>query len=208
MIVVSQRVARWFFRLLFMLFYRLRIYGMENYPVQDGFLICANHQSYLDPIIMGISCPRPFNFLARDSLFRFPPLAWFLRWNDTIPIDRDGSGVAAIKEMLRRLKRSESILMFPEGTRTSDGEMQEIKLGFLAVAKRAKAPLLPVGIEGAFQSWPREGKFPLPGHIDVVIGDVIPFQEYGSLSEQDVGELLQNRMEECFKSARQRYRRR
>ncbi len=208
LIVISQSVARWFFRILFLLFYRLRVYGLENYPAKDGFLICANHQSFLDPIIIGASCPRPINYLARQSLFRFPPLTWFLLWNDAIPIDRDGSGIAGIKQMLRRLGRKESILMFPEGTRTSDGELQPIKLGFLSVAKRAKAPLLPVCFAGAFQSWPRDRQFPIPGHIDVVIGNSLSFHEYGDLPEEQVGELLQRRMQDCFESARQRHQQR
>ncbi len=203
-VFLAQKLARWFFRILFLLFFRLRIHGLKNYPAEDGFLICANHQSFLDPLIMGISCPRPINYVAKQSLFRFPPLAWFMRWNDTIPIDRDGSGIAGVKEMLRRLKRKESIMMFPEGTRTRDGELQPIKLGFLSVAKRAKAPLLPICFDGAFQAFPRNRKFPRPGRIDVVIGQKIPFCDYVELTDQQVGQLLQQRMQECFDVARKR----
>ena len=203
-VFLAQMLARWYFRILFLLFFRLRIYGLENYPAEDGFLICANHQSFLDPLIMGISCPRPINYVAKQSLFRFRPLAWFMRWNDTIAIDRDGSGIAGVKEMLRRLKRKESIMMFPEGTRTPDGELQPIKLGFLSVAKRAKAPLLPICFDGAFEAFPRDRRFPLPGRIDVVIGQSIPFCVYAELSDQQVGELLQQRMQGCFEVARKR----
>lgn len=98
--------------------------------------------------------------------------------------------------------------MFPEGTRSPDGQLKPIKLGFLSVAKRAKAPLLPVCFEGAFHAWPRDRKFPIPGHVVVVIGTALSFSEYGSLSDEQVGELLQQRMQDCFEIARERRRQR
>ena len=124
------------------------------FPKKNGMIIISNHQSNLDPIVVGCIMPRRMNFLAKESLFDIFPLGWFLRQVDTIPIDREGMGVSGMKETLRRLKRNESILIFPEGTRSRDGEMVPLKPGFVALAKRVKLPMVPIGIDGTFTSWP------------------------------------------------------
>ena len=163
LIETGQGVVRWFFRISLTLLYRIRVYGLGNYPDHDGLLVCSNHQSFLDPLILGVVCPRPVNYLGRKSLFKLGPMAWFLTWNDTIAIDRSATGIGGMKETLRRIKRGESVVMFPEGTRTSDGEFHKLMPGFCAVAKRSRSTLMPIGFDGAFRAYPRDRKFPLPG---------------------------------------------
>ena len=206
-IAVSQSIARWIVRLAMTLLYRIRVHGLENFPKEDGLLICCNHQSYLDPLIMGVVCPRPVNYLGRKSLFNSPFLAWFLHWHDTIGIDREATGIGGMKEMLRRIKRGESVVMFPEGTRTTDGELGPLMLGFCAVAKRTKSTLVPVGFEGSYQSLPRTRKIPRLGRIHVVIGKPISFEEYKSLNDQETADLLAARMLTCLKTARRHWQR-
>ena len=201
LIEFGQGCVRWFFRIVLTLFYRVRVHGLENYPEQDGFLLCANHQSFLDPVVLGVVCPRPVNYLGRKTLFSFGPLGWFLTWNDTIPIDREGSGLAGIKETIRRLRRGESVVMFPEGTRTDDGEFQPLKLGFCALARRSKAALLPVGFDGPYQAFPRQRLLPQTGRVQVVIGKPIVFEDYEDLSDQEMADLLESRMRNCFEKA-------
>ncbi len=199
---IAQVFVRWFFRIS-MLVFRLRVSGVEKYPRLGPLLVCSNHQSNLDPLILGCVCPRPINYLGKDSLFTFPPLGWFLRWNDVIPLDREGTGLAGIKETLKRLKKKESVLMFPEGTRSTDGELQTVKRGFCTLAKKTKVPILPVGLAGAFEALPRHT--PLPNFktsIEVVIGDAIQPDEYLKLSDDELTALLQQRIAECFAEAR------
>ena len=181
--------------------YRIRVHELENYPEHDGLLVCSNHQSFLDPLVIGVVCPRPVNYLGRKTLFRFPPLGWFLSWNDTIPIDREATGIGGLKETLRRIKRGESVVMFPEGTRTNDGSVKPFMSGFCAVAKRSKATLMPIGFEGAFQAYSREMKFPRPGRIHAVMGKPIPFEEYSDLDDDAITKLLEERVKECFAEA-------
>ena len=199
---VGQIGVRWFFRISLMLFYRIRVHELKNYPDHDGLLVCSNHQSFLDPLILGVVCPRPVNYLGRKSLFKFPPLAWFLHWNDTIAIDREATGIGGMKETLRRIKRGESVVMFPEGTRTENGELNAMMPGFCAVAKRAKATLMPIGFDGAYQAYPRDRKLPKPGRIHVVMGQPISFDEYVSLTDQETTDLLESRIRDCFEKAR------
>ncbi len=207
LVSLSQSATRWFFRVLLTLVYRIRVYGLEDFPKEDGLLICCNHQSYLDPLIIGVVCPRPVNYLGRKTLLNFPPLAWFLQWNDMIAIDREATGIGGMKETLRRIKRGESVVIFPEGTRTHNGELLPLMPGFCAVAKRTKSTLVPVGFDGSFQAFPREKKLPKPGRIHVVIGKPILFEEYMSLTDQETTDLLATRIRSNFENARRHWKR-
>ena len=198
----GQSVVRWFFRILLLVLYRIRVHGLENYPLTDGALICANHQSNLDPIVMGVSCPRPVNYLAKESLFHWGPMGWFLRWNDAIPIDRSGAGIGGMKETLRRLKRGESVVIFPEGSRSIDGELQPLKQGFCSLARRTSASLVPVAIDGTYDAMPPKCKTPRLGRIHLVFGPAIEPEEYQDLDDDRLTELLQQRITDCFAHAR------
>ncbi len=190
-------------RLLAVLLFRLRVAGRENWPASGGGLVCSNHQSYFDPPLIGLTCSRRMNYLARDSLFRVPGLAQFIWFFDAIPIDREGGGLAGLKETLKRLKAGELVLIFPEGTRTYDGEVAPLKPGFLAVARRGKAPLVPVAIDGAYQSWPRTARLPRPTRLAVVIGEPISAQEIAELTDEDLLAELEQRILTCHAQARQ-----
>ena len=197
----AQSIVRWFFRIS-MLPFLLRVEGMRRYPTTGAVLVCSNHQSNLDPMILGCVCPRPLNYLAKKQLFDFKPLGWFLRWNDGIELDRDG-GLAGIKETLKRLKKGESIIVFPEGTRSIDGELQPLKRGFCTLARRTKAAVLPVGIAGARNALPRKSLVPVIGaKIQVVLGEAIEADEYADLSDEELTLLLEQRIKECFEKAR------
>src|SRR2546422_6352321 len=103
--------------------YGLRVEGREHWPADGGGLVCANHQSMFDPPLVGLTCGRRMNYLARDTLFRVPVLSQLITFLDAIAIDREGVGLAGLKETLRRLKGGELVLIFPEGTRTRDGQV-------------------------------------------------------------------------------------
>ena len=198
-----QMFFRWLFRIPMMIGYRFRVHGLKHFPRTGGLLICANHQSFLDPLVLGVACPRAVNYLGRKSLLRFPVFGWFLRFNDTIPIDRDTHAISGMKETLKRLKRGEAVVMFPEGTRSSDGEFHSLKLGFCPLARRSKSSLMPIGFDGAYQAYPRGQRFPRTGRIHVVMGPPIPFHEYQKLTDQEMADLLESRMRDCFEMARE-----
>jgi 1-acyl-sn-glycerol-3-phosphate acyltransferase len=148
---------------------RIRVFGREHVPAEGGVLVVSNHQSHLDPILVGLGFDRRLNYVARDTLFGFAPFRWLINSLDAIPIDREGIGLGGLKESLRRLKDGEMLLIFPEGTRTRDGSVGQLKPGFLALARRAKVPLLPVAVDGAFDSYPRKNLLPRPALIHVRI---------------------------------------
>jgi len=182
--------------------YGLRVIGRENWPQTGGGLICANHQSMFDPPLVGLTCQRRMNYLARDTLFPVPVLGSLIRFLDAIPIDREGVGLSGIKETLRRLKAGELVLIFPEGTRTSDGEVKPLKPGFISLARRGNVPLVPVGLDGAFQAWPRTSKFPRLRRLAVVIGKPIHPDQIAAAGDDELLTELAQRIRACHQMAR------
>jgi 1-acyl-sn-glycerol-3-phosphate acyltransferase len=173
-------------RLLAVAVFRIRVFGREHVPKSGGALVVSNHQSHLDPILVGLACDRRLNYVARDTLFRFAPFAWLMMTFDAIPIDREGTGLGGLKESLRRLKDGEMLLIFPEGTRTRDGEVGLLKPGFLALARRAKVPLLPVGLDGAYESWPRRNLLPRPAMIQVRFAAPLAPEAMSKMSDEEL----------------------
>jgi 1-acyl-sn-glycerol-3-phosphate acyltransferase len=188
--------------------WRLRSEGHEWIPDSGGGLMLANHQAVFDPALIGISCRRRMHYVARDTLFKAPLLGSFLRSLDTIPIQRDGMAFSGIKETLRRLRDQELVLLFPEGTRTFDGELQPLKPGFVALARRARVPLFPVAIEGGFQAWPRWRFLPGGGRIWVQFGRPVPYCEYQDWDDPTLLREVSRRIADCQQQARHRLRHR
>jgi 1-acyl-sn-glycerol-3-phosphate acyltransferase len=191
-----------FCRLVAVVLFRIRCEGRENVPKKGGALVLSNHQSNLDPVLIGLACDRRLNYLARETLFSFAPFRWLIQSLDAIPIDREGLGLAGLKETLRRLKRGEVVLIFPEGTRTRDGEVAPLKPGFSALAQRGRVPLLPVGIEGSFAAWPRWRPFPLPATIHIHFGHPILPEEAAGFSDRELVAEVERRIRQCHADAR------
>jgi 1-acyl-sn-glycerol-3-phosphate acyltransferase len=199
--------VRLFARITGSLFFGVRVEGRHLFPAQGAALICANHQSYFDPALVGLACDRRLNYLARASLFKVPLLGHFIYYLDAIPIDREGTGLAGLKETLKRLKRGEMVLIFPEGTRCSDGEVAPLKAGFSSLARRSKAALVPIGIDGAFQAWPRTRPLPSLERIHIVIGEPLGPAEIAGMSDEELVAELERRIRACHASAREGRRR-
>jgi 1-acyl-sn-glycerol-3-phosphate acyltransferase len=191
-------------RLVATVVFRIRCHGRDYVPQTGGALILPNHQSYLDPVLIGIGCNRRMNYLARVGLFHFAPLRWLIRSLDAIPIDRTGANLMGLKEMLRRLKQGEMVLIFPEGNRTWDGEIGPLQPGFCALASRAKVPIVPAAMEGAFQAWPRWRLLPRPGTIHVSFGPPIPPEQIARLDDEALMAEVDRRMRQCFAETRAR----
>ena len=140
---------------------------------QGGAIVAANHTSYLDPPIVACAYNSPIAFLARKTLFQGFG-AWLYPRLNAFPIDREHADLRSMKTILRRLKDGERVLIFPEGTRSADGRLQEAKAGIGMLVARSGVPVQPVRIFGAHESWPKGGKF-RPHRIQVVIGDPVKF---------------------------------
>ena len=191
-------------RLVFALWLRYRARGHHDITHRGGMLLIINHQSFLDPLLVGVPLRRPVSFLARDNLFRVPFVGWVLRNTYVLPINRDSAGTGALREMIARLKAGFWVGIFPEGTRSPDGKLGEIKPGFLAMLRRAGVPVCPVGIAGADRALGRNHKLPHFSTVRVVFGEPIPAEQVAEtlkLGETALLELIRSRLEECMTEA-------
>lgn len=212
---IPHFVARSAARLL----YHHKVYGVEHIPA-GGVLLAANHASFLDPPLVGISCNEEIVYLARETLFDNSVLSFFLtRWN-VLPVKvskEDGEArtsnidPSTFKKICRSIKEGKKVLIFPEGTRSLDGELQPIKSGVGMIARIAHCPIVPVYIANAYQAWNRHQKYPkLTGNIACVFGSPIYPEEFEHLDKKErdatialsISDAL-HKMESWYKSGSQ-----
>lgn len=159
--------------------FRYRAYHAGRVPRRGGLLLVCNHQSFLDPPLVGVCVPhRHLDFLARVGLFRSRLLGMVLRMLHSLPIRQDQPDSVAMKETLRRLEQGAAVLIFPEGSRSPDGAMHDFKRGVALLVQRSSCPVLPCAITGAYEAWPR-GRLPrLTGNrVGVIYGRPIAHDE-------------------------------
>jgi 1-acyl-sn-glycerol-3-phosphate acyltransferase len=173
----SYRCGWIFFRLLFGIYFRWRVLGAENVPKTGGVILAANHASYADPPLVGAGLDRDINYLARQSLFRFPIIGRLLSSWNSVPVDRDGGGAKGLKIILDRLLGGAGIILFPEGTRSHDGKLQPAQPGIGLVVAKSNALVVPVRVFGTYEAWGRNRKVPLPKRITVRYGEPMRFEK-------------------------------
>ncbi len=143
------------FRAYFRIFHKLEVHGRELCPAKGPLIIVANHASYLDPPLIAVAYRmRRVRFLAKIELWGTGFLKWYLTNIGTIPIERGSGGKDAIDLAVEIAKAGGCLGIFPEGTRTKTGELGRGRSGAIVIAARTGAPLLPVYIEGTYQSLP------------------------------------------------------
>jgi 1-acyl-sn-glycerol-3-phosphate acyltransferase len=174
----------------------------EPLPEQGGLIVLSSHQSHLDPLLLGLACDRRLSSLARSSLYKFKPFGFIITALDAVPIDRNASAVAAMKTVIKRLEDGAAVIIFPEGTRTATGHLGEIKSGFALIARKAKVPIVPVAIVGAWECWPKTRLLPRPGRIRLEFGRVIRPEEIAALDDRTLVAECTARLTELDAAAR------
>ncbi|MGC8640007.1 MAG: lysophospholipid acyltransferase family protein [Isosphaeraceae bacterium] len=180
-----------------------RATGQSNIPKAGGTLLVANHNSFLDSFLVGIPLRRPMNFVARSTLFMIPVIGFLIRSLGGFPIQREGMGASGLKETLRRLRNGGIITFFPEGTRSPDGELGPLKPGIAVLVSRARVPVVPAGIAGTFQAWPRTRLLPVPHPLRIHYGPPITPEELAGLDAASVTEVIRQRLEQAMARARE-----
>lgn len=183
----------------------IRATGVSNLPPSGGALLVSNHLSHIDVFALGLPLPRPLNYVARSTLF-FPPLGVFIHSVGGFPIQREGMGASGLKETLRRIRSGGIVALFPEGTRSRDGELAPLKSGIAVLAARAHVPIIPAAVAGTFEAWPRDRRLPRRHPICVDYGRTITPEEYAGASSEALTELIRLRILECQRNARRSLR--
>ena len=180
----------------------VRVRFAEKLPARGGLLVLSSHQSHLDPLLLGLAADRRLSSLARSTLYRFKPFGFVITALDAVPIDRESSPVTGMRTVIERLKRGAAVIVFPEGTRTADGRLGEIKGGLSVIARRAGVPIVPVAIVGAYECWPRTRRFPRPGRIRLEFGPILSPDEIANLDDAALTAEVASRLRHLDAAAR------
>ena len=186
------------------LFYRHTVYGIEHFS-EGSALIAPNHVSFMDPPAVAVSCPGEIHFLARRSLFKslFGKLISIL---NTHPVTAGATNLQVMKEVCLLLKKGCKVLMFPEGTRSRDNTIREIKPGIGLLLSKSESKIIPTYIHGTFDIWKRSQKLPkLRGKIAVVFGSPICWADYADMDKKEAQQLIATHLTNALNSLRKWY---
>jgi 1-acyl-sn-glycerol-3-phosphate acyltransferase len=185
MMRLSYRFVSWVLRWALQVVYRLEVVGLEQIPRDRSLVLASNHQSNLDPPLIGCFFPREVSFVAKKQLFDNPWLARLMRHFNAIPLDRSGVDLSAIRLIRARLAEGSNVLVFPEGTRSRDGRLGKPRAGLGLIVSAAEVDVLPVLILGSRRSPGLPGFRPL---VRVEFGAVIPRSALPLQGEAEEGE--------------------
>jgi 1-acyl-sn-glycerol-3-phosphate acyltransferase len=158
---------------LLKLFYSFKVYGAKNLPKKGAYLVCTNHCSFLDPVVICALIPRRVYWVVLKDLYRIWPLAILMRLVSCIPVN------GAIKDALDALKQNKIIGIFPEGRRTYTGQlMKKGKRGPALLAMKAGVPIVPAWINGTFEAYPRRARLPKICPIQIYFEKPLVFDKY------------------------------
>jgi 1-acyl-sn-glycerol-3-phosphate acyltransferase len=152
---------------------RLEVVGKENLPKSGPFILVANHQSYLDPIIVQVICRRPLHTLAKSTQFTGKVMGWVMPRVCAIPTRRYRIEPQAVRVVLRRLSEGEAVGVYPEGERSWDAEIQPFRRGTIRLLLKAGVPVIPCGLAGSYDVWPRWSKSLKRNRVRVEFGEPI-----------------------------------
>jgi 1-acyl-sn-glycerol-3-phosphate acyltransferase len=171
------RAGRAVWTLVFRRYLQVRITGEPYMPVRGPAVLAANHISNLDPFLIGcvLHSAHPVAFMAKQELFALRPLAFLMRSWGGFPVDRSKKDAGALRTALSVLRAGEILGMFPEGTRSTTDQMEELRTGAVRLALRVGAPLIPVGLWGTNKALPPGGRLPRRAKIGIAFGPHLTF---------------------------------
>ncbi len=170
------------FKLFLLLWNRLGIRGAEHIPEEGGVLFASNHVSFLDPPVVGVGYRgRPIHFMARDTLWKSKLGLWWMSKVGCIPVSRGTGDLKALKMTIKMLKEGKAVSMFPEGTRSEDGELQTAKGGIGFIIEKSGCVVVPAYIDGTYKAHPKGARFIKPGKVTITYGPPITPEDFQAL---------------------------
>ena len=165
---------------------RVQTTGLELVPRGVSYVFASNHQSIYDIPILFAHVPFQLRIIAKASLGSFPVLGWHLRFTGHLLVDRARAGVATLRQVAGLMRRGHSLIVFPEGTRSTDGRVGRFKGGLFLVAIEAGLPVVPVAVIGSRHVMLKGRLMTCPGEVQLVVHKPIPT---AGLGRQDVRRL-------------------
>ena len=174
---IIYRISKRLFELAIRILFKLNFTGREILP-KAPFIVAANHTSLLDPPIVGIACNKYLvDFIVKQELFEYPLVGQWTRRIRAIPVKRGDNPIKGMREALRRIKNGHVVGIFPEGTRSTDGNIQEAKMGAAFLMLKSHVPIVPVYVYGTTEAFPKGGKIKRGHHVGCVVGRPIQTEE-------------------------------
>lgn len=176
------------------------VYGRENIPKEDGFIFYPNHQGIFDGFAMIEACPRPISAVMKKELMRIPAVKQIFQCMDAIAMDRDDvkQSLKVIQEVSRRVQQGENWIIFPEGTRSRNGnELLEFKGGSFKAAVKAKCPIVPVALIDSYKPFDKNE----PGHITVQVHVLTPiaYEDYKDMKTGEIADMVRGQIAEVIR---------
>ena len=144
----AYKIVRGILTVFIKVCFRVKYYGLENLPKDNGYIFCANHIGMTDPLLLACNKNIEFHFIAKEELIKIPVLGWILKKVNVIPIKRGSGDLGAMKKGIEVLNNKKSLIIFPEGTRSKTGEMGEAKNGMALLVKKTGCGVVPCAIVG------------------------------------------------------------
>ena len=183
---VVYSICRSFLLVLGKTFFRLQVRGRENLPASGPVILAGNHASFLDPPLVGLASTRHLTFLAKQELFFFP-LSLLIRRLGAVPLSRGSGDAGALRTVVRLLRQEKAVVLFPEGTRTTDGKLQTRRTGVALIAQESGATIVPTIIKGTYAAWPRHRRLPRWGRVTVEFCPPLAPDDYREILQQRGG---------------------
>ena len=206
------RLTQIFFRVYFFIYHRASIKGLprlRKFLAERGgspVILAANHESFLDPPLVGMLFPNPIRFIAGHWLFEVPILSALLRPLGAVPLNVENKNLAAslLRDTIGFIKSGFSVLIFPEGERSRDGKMLPLEGGVALISSKTNTPIVPVWVD-TFEAYPPSQKFPRPRRVAVQFGDpIFPDALPPGMPEKERREALLTALTQSLEAMRDR----
>jgi len=191
--------------------FHLKIRGMEDLPEKGPYLLCSNHQSYIDPLVMGGALPyrvfRDTFALGTSDIFGEGFMRRLARWLRVVVLDPDANLVPAMRAGFYALSHGRILILYPEGERSNDGNPRVFRKGAAILSIHAQAPIVPIAIEGFYEAWPRHEKFPKFADLQLVFGKPIqppPLKEASEAAYEHLTSELKSRVVAMWQDLRKK----
>jgi 1-acyl-sn-glycerol-3-phosphate acyltransferase len=201
---ILYRVIQFVLRSIFYIFYRVEVYDLHKVPISGKIILCSNHISYLDPVVIGSCIPRFTYFMAKKELFKISFLSNLVTYFNAFPVRRDTTDRNAFEISLAVLENDNILGLFPEGTRSVDGIIRDGKKGLGLISFLSKSKILPIAISGSNKIIQKPHKRIFFPKIKVIVGDVIDTEKM--ISKNDKKEAISLIVSETMKSIKKLYK--
>jgi 1-acyl-sn-glycerol-3-phosphate acyltransferase len=189
---------------------RLEVRGRESIPAEGPFLLIANHQSILDPILIQTVCPRPIHTMAKSTQFASPLVAQLMYRLNSFPVRRYQIDPQAVRFTLRLLRQGEPVGIYIEGERSWDGRLQQPRLGTIRLLLKAGVPVVPCTIEGSYDVWPRWHRALRRAPVRITFGEPVHLPRLDNRADREAAlpetaDLLMAEIERQFQPTVEQY---